>query len=176
MKREPDAPGQLDQHWMVTARRGGLPIPVTVLAKWRWYRRFSRRARLWYGTAEAVAIVASAAIPVAAAADLATPVIASLGAVALVATAARATFGLHENWIEYSQVGYGIEREAALYVSSAPPYDAADAAQQLVVRVETLAERGSQQWVSRRMSLEHAQQSNAGPHEAAGPATPSASG
>ena len=148
----------LNEHWMTTARRDDQPIPLTVLARWRWYKRASRRARVRYGVMEALAIVAAAAIPVAAAADLASPVIAGLGAVALVATALRTTFGFHENWIEYSQIGYAIERESALYLSAAPPYDGADAAQQLVVRVETAAEAGGRQWVTRRMGLEQTQQ------------------
>jgi uncharacterized protein DUF4231 len=161
--------GDLDEHWIVNARRDEQPIPVMVLERWRWYKRYSKRARLWYGSAEAVAIVASATIPVAAAAHFVAPVIAALGAVALIATAVRTTFGLHENWIEYSQIGYGIEREAALFVSAAPPYDTADAPRLLVVRVEALAERGGQQWATRRMGLEHAQQKPE-------PAKPSVSG
>lgn len=158
----------LDEHWLVTARRDDQPLPVTVLAKWRWYKRFARRARLSYGVMEGLAIIASAAIPVAAAADGPAPVIAALGAVALVDTALRTTFGLNENWVEYSQIGYAIEREAALYLSEVAPYDTADAARTLVVRVETLAERGGQDWATRRMGLD-----NATPPP---PATPSVSG
>jgi len=172
MKWALDNSGDLDEHWVTTATRDDQPLPVTVLAKWRWYKRYARRARVWYASMEILAIVASAAIPVAAAADAAAPLIATLGAVVLIATALRATFGLNENWVEYSQIGYAIEREAALYLSEAPPYDAADAAQQLVVRVETLAGQGGQQWASRRMGLEHAHQSSAKPD----PVTPSASG
>lgn len=159
---------RLDEHWMTAARRDDQPLPVTVLAKWRWYKRFARRARLWYGTMEAVAIVASAAIPVAAAADADAPLIATLGALALVATALRTTFGLNENWVEYSQTGYAIEREAALYLTEVAPYDTADAARLLVVRVETLAERGGQEWATRRLGLDNATQQT--------PTTPSVSG
>jgi hypothetical protein len=172
MKWALDNSGDLDEHWMTTARRDDQPLPVTVLAKWRWYKRFSRRARLWYGTMEVLAIAGSAAIPVAAAADAAAPVIATLGAFVLIATALRTTFGLNENWVEYSQIGYAIEREAALYLSAAPPYDAADAAQQLVVRVETHSGQGGQQWASRRMGLDSAQSPGAQPD----PVTPSVSG
>lgn len=169
--------GDLDEHWMTTTRRDDQPLPVTVLAKWRWYKRFSRRARVWYGTMEVFAIVGAAGIPVAAAAHADAPVVAALGAIVLIATALRTTFGLNENWVEYSQIGYAIEREAALYFSAIAPYDTQDATQLLVVRVETLAEHGGQQWASRRMGLEHAQQSNAKPGATAKPesATPSVS-
>jgi hypothetical protein len=172
MKRPSDTSDDLDEHWMTTGRRGDQPIPVTVLARWRWYKQGSRRARIRYGAMEMLAITGSAAIPVVAAAHLAAAAIAALGAVVLIATAMRTTFSLHENWVEHSQLGYAIEREAALYLSAAAPYDMADAARQLVVRVEALAETGGQRWASRRLSLEHAQQSTAKPDAT----TPSALG
>jgi uncharacterized protein DUF4231 len=159
---------RLDEHWMTAARRDDQPLPMTVLAKWQWYKRFARRARLWYASMEALAIIASAAIPVAAAADAPAPVIATLGAGALVATALRTTFGLNENWVEYSQIGYAIERETALFLTGVAPYDTADAARVLVVRVETLAEHGGQEWATRRLGLDNATQRT--------PTTPSASG
>jgi len=160
----------LDEHWLVAARRDDQPLPVPVLEKWRWYKRYARRARLWYGTMEGLAIIASAAIPVAAAANVAAPVVAALGAVALVATALRTTFGLNENWVEYSQIGYAIEREATLYFTAVAPYDTADATRQLVLRVETLAERGGQKWATRRVGLDNAAQ------QKTESATPSVSG
>jgi Protein of unknown function (DUF4231) len=160
--------GAEDDHWLPNARRDDQPLPVTVLAKWRWYKQYAGRAKVWYGAMEGVAIVASAAIPVAAAADAAAPLIAALGAVALIATALRTTFGLNENWVEHSQIGYAIEREAALYLTGVAPYNTADAASQLVVRVETLAESGGQQWAGRRMGLENVPPSDA--------TTPSVSG
>lgn len=67
---------------------------------------------------------------------------------------------LDEHWIENSQIGYAIEREVALYLSSAAPYDAEDAPRQLVVRVETLAAQGGERWASRRKNLESLQQQN----------------
>lgn len=150
----------LDEHWMTAARRDDQPLPATVLERWRWFTRGSRRSRRRYGTVEIVAIATSAAIPVAAAAELAAPVVAGLGAVVLIATALRTTFGLHENWIENSQIGYAIEREVALYLSAAAPYDAEDASRQLVVRVETIAAQGGERWASRRKGLEGVQQQN----------------
>lgn len=156
-----DSSGDPGEHWMTTGRRGDQPVPATVLARWQWYREASRRNRLRYGTLEIVAIVASAAIPIGAAAGVAAAVIAALGGVVLVATAARATFGVHENWVEFSQIHYAIERESALYFASVAPYDTDDAPRQLVMRVETLSEDSGQRWAVRRLSLEHAQQSNA---------------
>lgn len=148
----------LGKHWMVTAERDGQALPTTVVAKWRWYKKGARRDRLRYGVVEVVALTGSAAIPVAAAAHLDSVVIAALGAVVLVATGIRTTFGMHQNWVEHSQIGYAIEREAALFLHSAPPYEGTDAVRVLVARVETLADEGGQQWARRRITFERDRQ------------------
>jgi len=160
MKWAADTAGDLGKHWMVTAERDGHALPVTVIARWRWYKKGSRRDRLRYGAMEIAALAGSAAIPVAAAAHLDSVVIAALGAFVLVATGVRTTFGLHENWVEHSQVGYAIEREAALFLHSSPPYEGADAIQVLVARVETIADEGGQQWVRRRLTVERSRQAD----------------
>jgi len=150
----------LGKHWMVTAERDGDALPTTVVAKWRWYKKGARRDRLRYGVVEVVALIGSAAIPVAAAAHLDSVVIAALGSVVLVATGIRTTFGMHQNWVEHSQIGYAIEREAALFLHSAPPYEGSDAVRVLVARVETLAEEGGQQWARRRIAFERDRQAD----------------
>jgi hypothetical protein len=154
--------GDLGRHWMVTAQRDGQALPVTVVAKWRWYKKGSRRDRLRYGAMELAALIGSAAIPVAAAAHLDSVVIAAIGAFVLIATGIRTTFGLHENWVEHSQAGYAIEREAALFLHASPPYADTDAIQRLVARVEEIADEGGQRWVSRRMTVERNHQANEG--------------
>jgi hypothetical protein len=146
--------GDLAEHWMITAERDGQALPVTVVERWRWYKKGARRDRLRYGVMEIVALTGSAAIPVAAAAHLDSVVIAALGALVLIATGIRTTFGMHENWVEHSQIGYAIEREAALFLHSSPPYDGPDAVRGLVARVETLADEGGQQWARRRITVE----------------------
>ncbi|MBE8517141.1 DUF4231 domain-containing protein [Amycolatopsis sp. H6(2020)] len=158
MKWAADTSGDLGKHWMVTAERDGHPLPVTVVARWRWYKEGSRRDRIRYAAMEIAALIGSAAIPVAAAAHLDSVIIAAIGAFVLIATGVRTTFGLHENWVEHSQVGYAIEREAALFLQSSPPYDGADAVQVLVARVEAVAEEGGQQWARRRMTVERSRQ------------------
>ena len=150
-----DTSGDLDKHWIVTSRRDDQTLPATVIARWRWYKATSRRDRRRYGLVELVTIGSSAAIPVAAAAHLNSTIIATLGAVVLVAAGIRTTFGLHENWVDHSQVGYAIEREAALFFVGSPPYDGTDSAQRLVEQVESLADQGGKRWADRRMSLEH---------------------
>lgn len=159
-----DTSGDLGEHWMASAERDGRALPVTVVAKWRWYKRSARRDRLRYGGMEVVALIGSAAIPVAAAAHLDSVIIAALGALVLIATGFRTTFGLHENWVEHSQAGYAIEREAALFLHSSSPYDGADAVRVLVARVEAIADEGGQRWARRQISVEHDRQA----HERAG--------
>jgi hypothetical protein len=160
MRWAADTSGDLGKHWMVTAERDGEALPVTVVARWRWYKKGARRDRLRYGTMEVVALTGSAAIPVAAAAHLDSVIIAAIGAFVLIATGIRTTFGLHENWVEHSQIGYAIEREAALFLHSSPPYDGPDAVRVLVARVETLADEGGQQWARRRISAERSRQAH----------------
>ncbi|WP_329044282.1 DUF4231 domain-containing protein [Amycolatopsis sp. NBC_01488] len=167
MKWAENTSGDLAEHWMVTAERDGRALPVTVIARWRWYKRGARRDRLRYGVMEVVALVGSAAIPVAAAAHLDSVVIAALGALVLIATGIRTTFGMHENWVEHSQIGYAIEREAALFLHSSPPYDGPDAVRELVARVENLADEGGRQWVRRRITAERGRRTQeSAPHPA----------
>jgi len=162
MRWAEDTSGDLGKHWMVTAQRDGQALPVTVVAKWRWYKKGARRDRLRYGVMEIVALTGSAAIPVAAAAHLDSVIIAAIGAFVLIATGLRTTFGLHENWVEHSQAGYAIEREAALFIHSSPPYEDADAIPRLVARVENIADEGGQRWARRRMTVERSHQANDG--------------
>lgn len=152
MKSTEDRYGDVGKHWMVTAERDGRALPVTVVAKWRWYKKHAGEQRIRHYVTELVTLISSAAIPVAAAAHLNSTIIAAIGAVVLIATGVRTTFGLHENRIEQSQIGYPIEREAALFVNSSPPYDGVDAVQLLVERVDTLAEEDGQRWARRRRS------------------------
>jgi hypothetical protein len=157
MRWAEETSGDLSKHWMMTAQRDGQALPVTVIARWNWYKKGSRRDRMRYAAMEFIALSGSAAIPVAAAAHLDSVIIAAIGALVLVATGIRTTFGLHENWVEHSQVGYAIERETALFINSSPPYEGADAIQRLVARVENLADEGGQRWVRRRIAVERSQ-------------------
>nr|WP_281277845.1 DUF4231 domain-containing protein [Saccharothrix texasensis] len=150
---------------MVTAQRDGKTLPVTVIARWNWYKNGSRRDRRRYAVMELVALSGSAAIPVAAAAQLNSAIIATIGALVLIATGVRTTFGLHENWVEHSQVGYSIEREAALFVNSSRPYEDADAVQRLVACVEGLADEGGRRWAGRRMAAKGGRQVDEDPQK-----------
>lgn len=136
---------------MLTARRDDQPLPVTVTTKWEWYRSGSNRHRRRYAVTEMATICGAAAIPVVAATALPSLVVAVLGAIVLIATGVRTTFGLHENWVEQSQIRYAIEREVALYLVKAKPYANDDAAAALVRTVEAITRDAGQRWAARRL-------------------------
>ncbi|MEV0298563.1 DUF4231 domain-containing protein [Nocardia sp. NPDC050710] len=138
---------------MRTARRDDQELPIPVTAKWEWYRKGSKRHRRFYALTELIAIAGAAAIPVVAATELPALVVALLGATVLIATGVRTTFGLHENWVQDSQIKYAIERETALYLVKAPPYAGEDAAVELVKAVEAITWEAGQSWAARRLRM-----------------------
>lgn len=138
---------------MRTAHRDDQELPVPVTAKWEWYRKSGKRHRRSYGLTELSAIVGAAAIPVVAVTDLPALVVALLGAAVLVATGVRTAFGLHESWVQDSQIQYAIEREVALYLVKAAPYADGSAAVRLVEAVEAITWEGGRQWASRRLQM-----------------------
>ena len=143
-----------DEHWVLAARHGDEPVPAAVLAKWRAYKRMSTRSRVRFNVAETVAIVGAAAVPVAAAANLRSWIIAAVGSTVLVATGMRTILDVHTNWIEQARVLYSMEREIALFTVSASPYDGTGAVQLLVTTIENLTGEELDRWAARRSSLE----------------------
>jgi Protein of unknown function (DUF4231) len=137
-------------HWMTSETRDGAPIPAMILRRWQWFHDNAQRARRGYLVTELTAICCAAAVPVAAGLRLHPVVLALLGAGVIVATGIRTTFGLHENWVEFIRMRYDIERECALYLVGAAPYETEAAKRHLVVRIETLAATHSTSWADRR--------------------------
>lgn len=135
---------------MTTETRDGAPIPAMILRRWQWFHDNAQRARRGYVVTELTAICCAAAVPVAAGLRLHPVVLALLGAGVIVATGIRTTFGLHENWVEFIRMRYDIERECALYLVGAAPYDRDDPAKALVVRIEDLGTTHSTSWADRR--------------------------
>lgn len=137
-------------HWMTSETRDGAPIPAMILRRWQWFRDNAQRARRGYLVTELTALCCAAAVPVAAGLRLHPVVLALLGAGVIVATGIRTTFGLHENWVEFIRMRYDIERECALYLVGAAPYDTEDARRELVVKIEELGTTHSTGWADRR--------------------------
>jgi hypothetical protein len=147
-RRHPRTDG-LD-HFRGSGRADGLELPVMVMNRIAWYQAAGRRNRLRYAATEIAAVLAAAAVPVATTAQLSPVVVAALGAIVVVSTGVRTTFQIHENWIEDNRMRYDIEREAALFLVDAPPYDGPDAARDLVVRIELFAHGSGHRWLARR--------------------------
>ncbi|MEU8415789.1 DUF4231 domain-containing protein [Amycolatopsis japonica] len=78
------------------------------------------RHRWGYGVTELTTLVSAAAIPVVAAAGWSPLVSAVLGAMVLVATGVRASFQVHENWLDNRRLVNDIEHEAGLFAAQAP--------------------------------------------------------
>jgi hypothetical protein len=138
---------------MLGARSDGQSIPPMVLAKWEWYRRGAAKHRRGYAVVELTAICVAAAIPLAASLRLDPSIVAVLGALVLIATSVRTTFQPHENWVEFSRLGYDIEREGALFLTGSTPYDGEKAVPALVSRIEDLSLEGGHRWAARRSRL-----------------------
>lgn len=141
-------------HFRGSSREDGQELPAMVLNRIAWYQAAGRRNRARYAATEISAVLAAAAVPVATTAQLSSVVIAGLGAVVVISTGIRTTFQIHENWIEDNRMRYDIEREAALFLVDAPPYQGADAARDLVVRIESFAHGSGHRWLARRTRLQ----------------------
>ena len=141
-------------HFRGSSREDGQELPAMVINRIAWYQAAGRRNRARYAATEISAVLAAAAVPVATTAQLSSVVIAGLGAVVVISTGIRTTFQIHENWIEDNRMRYDIEREAALFLVDAPPYQGADAARDLVVRIESFAHGSGHRWLARRTRLQ----------------------
>lgn len=140
-------------HFRGLSRKDGQELPAMVMNRIAWYQMAGRRNRKRYALTEVTAVLAAAAVPVATTAHLDGTVVAALGAIVLVATGIRTTFQIHENWIEDNRMRYDIEREAALFLVDAPPYQGPDAARDLVVRIELFAHGSGHRWLARRTRI-----------------------
>ncbi|WP_143253857.1 DUF4231 domain-containing protein [Amycolatopsis keratiniphila] len=140
-------------HFRGSSRKDGQELPAMVMNRIAWYQAAGRRNRKRYALTEITAVLAAAAVPVTTTARLDGTVIAALGAIVLVATGVRTTFQIHENWIEDNRMRYDIEREAALFLVDAPPYQGPDAARDLVVRIELFAHGSGHRWLARRTRI-----------------------
>lgn len=116
---------------------------------YEWYRAAAIRSRRAYRISETATVVISALIPASTAlAPGYTVAPAILGSLVVVLTGLRAVFHWHENYLRFSGAREAVEAERRLYRTGAPPYDDADAREQIlaaeVTRIEQEEMRG---WV-----------------------------
>lgn len=145
----------MGEHWMVTGRRNGEPLPDVVVRRWAWFKRHARSSKRRYVVAEVTSIVGAAAVPVFASLRLDPSLSAATGAVVLIATAMRTALGFHDDWIEFSRLRFDIEREATAFLYSTRPYHGSDgeAVRLFVVRIDDLSDTMRARWSTRRRQL-----------------------
>ena len=114
-----------------------------------YYELRSAKNKRCFHLASLAAIVASALVPVLAAADFDRVVLATSGGVASVVLASLALFKWQENWLQFRGNAEGLKKERALYDTRTGPYrDLTDdeLTELLTLRVEELISREHQVW------------------------------
>ncbi|MFD9737581.1 DUF4231 domain-containing protein [Umezawaea sp. NPDC059074] len=142
-----------DSHWISDTATEEPAIPDSVLEKWHWYRRTSKRACGLSHRSEVLNLALAALAP-AVTLTVDQPVIgALLGTAAVIVGGIRATYRWQENWISRSRTRYAIEREITYYKHRLPPYDTTAGSQILVKNVEEITEAEGRAWEAERRSL-----------------------
>jgi hypothetical protein len=141
----------LKSHWLSDLKGpDGQESPATVLARWTYFARQSRRSRNGYFILEGLTLISAAAIPASAALGTSVVIPAVLGAVVVILSGMRQLFAFHEEWISSSQGRYAIEREIALFIAGQESYQGRDAAANLVLAVEDIALSEGARFIQRR--------------------------
>lgn len=107
-----------------------------------WYRTAAIRSRHWYRLSETVALIVSAAIPVAAVVvrhNAIAPAV--LGAIVVVVSGLRSVFHWQENYLRFSSAREAVEAERRLYYTSTGPYDDPATRDQVLVTSVSRIER-----------------------------------
>lgn len=111
-------------------------------------RRAAGSKRLFRGVS-VLAIIASAAIPVAATADVDRWVLAGLGSLVAASVSSLALFRWQEDWLQFRGNAEALKKEQAHFDTRTGPYrdlDSEDLAEELVLRVEGLISQEHQVW------------------------------
>jgi len=102
-----------------------------------------------------VILLASAAIPAAAAAGASTVIMGVLGAAVTALIGTRQLFKLEEDWIRFSRTLISLHTEAVAFSVGTPPYDdATTAAATLATNIEQLVAVETTQWSTLREQRE----------------------
>jgi hypothetical protein len=116
-----------------------------------WYDGKSRHNQRWFKRLKVCQIVTAAAIPVAAAADVATAVIGAAGALIVVLEGLQQLQQYQQNWTTYRTTTERLKHEKHLYLACAGPYAGAKRPDALLAeRVEGLVSQEHAAWVSHR--------------------------
>jgi hypothetical protein len=152
------APPRPDPWWIVIHHPAGIPLPLNVVERGRWYRRETKSSRIRAQTLDLAILVATAAVPCVVAASAPGWVGAFLGGIAAVGTGLRQVFGWQRNWASFARANVQIEAEIVRFGQAIGEYGPpATAAARLADRIEdiTAAETGS--WAKRADQVDKSQ-------------------
>jgi hypothetical protein len=120
-----------------------------------WYDRKSMDAQLAYKRLKVLQLLAAAAVPVVAALEGASWVIAALGALVLVLEGLQQLGQYQANWIAYRSTCEALRHEKYLFLASAGPYiDPELASRTLAERLEGLVSQEHAKWAAAREESE----------------------
>lgn len=144
------APPRPDPWWIVIQHPGGVPLPLNVVERGRWYRRETKSSRIRAQTLDLAILVATAAVPCVVAAHAPGWAGAFLGGIAAVGTGLRQVFGWQRNWASFARANVQIEAEIVRFGQGvgeyAPP---STAAARLATRIEDIAAAETGSWAKR---------------------------
>src|SRR5262245_19965847 len=118
-------------------------IPQTVRADLDTHKRMWQYNQRMARAAESAILVASACIPVAAAVEAPTAVLAALGGFVTVLTGMSTQYRWLENWTRHSQMVVSIQREMVLFDHGLEPYEHSNQNRRgdLAINIENLVQR-----------------------------------
>ena len=132
-----------------------MPLTGDEYVEWRlepeieyYEKRAAQHKRFFHGVST-FAIIASALVPVLAAADIERWVLAGSGGTATIALSTLALFKWQENWLQFRRNAESLKKERALYQTRTGPYrdvDGDDLREALTLRTERLISREHQVW------------------------------
>jgi hypothetical protein len=114
-----------------------------------YYDKTAKRSQTSFRVVKVCQLLAAASIPVAAAADASTVVMASIGALILILEGIQALFAWQQNWMNYRKTAEALHGEQHLFQASAGPYSRTPNPQRLFAeRVEALLSSERSVWVA----------------------------
>jgi hypothetical protein len=115
-----------------------------------WYDLKSVAAQRSYKRVKLVQIVAAAAIPVLAVADISRIWMAAAGALLVILESVQQLYQWQTNWVQYRSTAEALKHEKSLYLAHAGPYAVADAQVVLAERIEGLISQEHAKWTAER--------------------------
>ena len=131
-----------------------LKLPRNVIERVQWYQKAARKDFIGYYVIEIAAIIASAAIPAAAASGASVSAIAILGAFVTALIGVRQLYRLGDEWIRVASTLVALEREVVAWSVGVKPYvEPQNRDAELANRVESIVLMETTRWSTLRSAL-----------------------